>query len=49
MKIPAAAFVAAVAGGLVLCRRAGGVTRQALLANNLVTQIAFLLAYLANR
>lgn len=39
--------VVAVAGGLVLCRN--GLRRGPLLASNLLTQIAFLAAYLSNR
>jgi len=47
--VPAAAVVAAVAGGLLLCRASGGLRRRALLAVNMLTQIVFFLAYLANR
>jgi len=49
LSIPAAAIVAAVAGGPVLCRFGGGLTRRTLLSVNLATQIVFLLAYLANQ
>jgi uncharacterized membrane protein YozB (DUF420 family) len=45
--ISALAALAAVLGGLALCRRAGGLTHQVLLAANLLTQIVFLLVYLA--
>jgi hypothetical protein len=41
--------LAAVLGGAALCRAAGGPTRKALLASNVTTQIAFVLAYLAGR
>ena len=47
--VSAVAALSAIAAGLVCCRAAGGLTRRALLAANLLTQIAFLLAYLANR
>lgn len=43
----AAAIVVAIAGGYGLCRRCGGLTRGSLLAANLLTQLAFLLTYLA--
>ncbi len=45
--IPAVTVIVAVVGGLLLCRKAGGLTRQALLANNLLTQLAFWFAYVA--
>jgi hypothetical protein len=48
-SIPLVAILTAAAGGRILCRRAGGLRRDALLAVNLVTQIAFLAAYLVNR
>lgn len=48
LSIPAVAVAAAIAGGLAACRIAGGLTRSALLAVNFLTQLAFLLAYLAN-
>lgn len=47
LGISGAAIAAAIAGGLLLSRRSGGLTRSSLLAANLVTQLAFLLAYLA--
>ena len=47
VTVPAATILAAVVGGTVLCRQAGGPTRNALLAANLLTQIVFFLAYLA--
>jgi len=47
--IPAATIAAAVLGGAALCRRAGGLRRSSLLAANMLTQLAFLLAYLAGR
>ena len=49
LSISAAAVLAAIAGGVVLCRTAGGLNRRSLLAANLLTQLAFLAAYLANR
>lgn len=49
LGISATAVVAAAAGGVLLCRRWGGLCRSSLLAVNLLTQIAFLLAYLAHR
>jgi len=49
LSISGATIAAAVFGGILLCRRAGGLTRQALLAVNLLTQLTFLVAYLANR
>lgn len=45
--IPAVAAVVATVGGPVLCIRAGGLKRSALLAGNLLTQFAFWMAYLA--
>lgn len=42
-------ILAAILGGAGLCRLTGGLTRRALLAANVVTQIAFALAYLAGR
>lgn len=48
LSIPGVTIAVAIAGGLGLCRRAGGLKRSALLAVNLLTQTAFLLAYLAN-
>lgn len=47
LTVPVATILAAVVGGTVLCRRAGGPTRDSLLAANLFTQIVFFLAYLA--
>ena len=47
--ISGAAAASAIVGGLVLCRICGGLRRKALLAANLLTQIVFALAYLANR
>jgi F0F1-type ATP synthase membrane subunit c/vacuolar-type H+-ATPase subunit K len=48
LTISAAALVAAIGSGIGLCRFAGGVTRKNLLATSAVTQIVFLMAYLAN-
>ena len=47
LTIPVATFAGALIGGWTLCRRFGGPTRQALLATNLLTQIVFILAYVA--
>jgi hypothetical protein len=49
LSISATAIVTAAVGGVLLCRRWGGLCRAALLATNMLTQIAFVLAYLANR
>ena len=46
---PLAAIVAALGGGALLARRGGALTRPALLAANVLAQLAFLLAYLAVR
>ncbi len=48
LNISGCAILTAVIGGILLCRASGGLTRRALLANNVLTQMAFLLAYLAN-
>ena len=48
LSIPAAPVLAAIFGGWALCRAEAGPTRRALLAANMLTQIAFILAYLAN-
>ncbi len=42
-------ILAAIAGGVGFCWRAGGPTRRALLSANVATQIAFLVTYLAGR
>ncbi|MFW6146386.1 MAG: hypothetical protein ACOC7R_03535, partial [Planctomycetota bacterium] len=42
-----AALLAGGAGAVAICKVTGGVTRRALLAANLATQLAFLLGYLA--
>jgi len=47
--VPLATIVAAIAGGIGFCRPPGGLTRQGLLAANLATQIAFVMAYLVGR
>lgn len=49
LGISAAAMLAAVGGGLLLARRRGRVDRTVLLATNLLTQITFLLGFLAVR
>lgn len=49
LTVPAVTILGAIAGGVVLSRRTGGLTRRALLANNLLTQLVFIVAYLANR
>lgn len=48
LSIPAAPVLAAIFGGWALCRTDAGPTRRALLSANMLTQIAFILAYLAN-
>ena len=47
--VPLIPVVAAIASGVVFCRTSGGLCRGGLLATNLTTQMAFLLAYLAAR
>jgi len=47
--ISGAAVIAATAGGVLCCQATGGLNRRALLAANVLTQLAFLLAYLASR
>lgn len=49
LSISAVAVASGVLGGPLLCRREGGLTRRALLASNALTQLAFLLACLANQ
>jgi hypothetical protein len=49
LSISATAIATAAVGGVLLCRRWAGLCRTALLATNMLTQIAFVLAYLANR
>ena len=49
LAIAGAAVLAATAGGTLLCRATGGLKRDSLLAANLLTQIVFILAYLANQ
>ncbi|MHC4294120.1 MAG: hypothetical protein ACYSTL_00875 [Planctomycetota bacterium] len=41
--------VGAIAAGLICCRLTGGLTRRALLAANIITQLVFILAYLGAR
>jgi hypothetical protein len=48
LNMPIACLSIAIAGGIVLCRRAGGLRRKPLLAANMLTQLTFVLAYLAN-
>jgi len=47
LPISAAAIIGAVLSGLVFSRLTGGLTRQALLAANVTTQVVFLLASIA--
>ena len=49
LTISLAAVVAAIGGGLTFCALEGGLNRRALLSTNLLTQIVFILAYVANR
>lgn len=46
--VSASAIATAVIGGMVLCRLLGGLRRSTLLAVNVLTQLAFLLGYLAS-
>ena len=48
LSIPAIPVLVAIFGGWALCRRCSGPTRRTLLSANMLTQIAFILAYLAN-
>jgi len=48
VTIPVVGVIAAVAGGLALARRNGAMDRNVLLATNLLTQLAVLLAVAAN-
>jgi len=48
LTISATAVAAALGGGPALVRRHGRVDRSVLLATNLLTQLAFLLAVVAN-
>ena len=48
LSISGVTILAAIGGGLVLARLTGGPTRRSLLAGNVLTQIVFILAYLAN-
>jgi len=47
--VPLATIIAAIAGGVGFCHVWGGLTRQGLLAANLATQIAFVMACLVGR
>jgi hypothetical protein len=49
ISMSAAAIVTAIAGGAALAHRTRGLKRSTLLAANVLTQLAFVLAYLANR
>ena len=49
LSISAAVIFASIAGGAVLGRLNGGLNRKTLLGANLLSQIVFILAYLANR
>ncbi len=49
LSIPAATVFVALGGGWLVVRRTGGLNRRALLAVNILTQLIFLFAYLANR
>jgi hypothetical protein len=49
LMVPGVTIVFAIAAGRVLCAREGGLTRRVLLAVNVLTQLVFLAAYLANR
>ena len=47
LTIPAVTIVAAIISGLVMCRATGALSRRGLLAGNMLTQIVFVLAFLA--
>ncbi len=47
LTIPGATIIAALAGGSIMSRRNGGLTRDILLAVNILTQLTFIIAYLA--
>lgn len=47
LSISGVTIAAAVAAGALFCRKDGALTRRALLAGNLLTQLVFLLSYLA--
>ena len=49
LSISVVAMVAGAASGPVICRQRGGLDRNVLLGANLLPQLAFMLAYLANR
>jgi hypothetical protein len=49
ISMSAVTIFAAIGGGVVLSRRAGGLRHSALLAANVLTQLVFVLTYLANR
>jgi hypothetical protein len=49
LTIAGSAFACGLVCGWGFCRLAGGLNRRALLAANVLTQMVFLLAYLANR
>ena len=49
LAISGATIFAAIAAGMIFCRKTGGLTRRALLAANISTQMVFLLAYLVTR
>ena len=47
LTIPAVTIGTAIVGGLVLCRATGALSRRGLLAGNILTQIVFVLVFLA--
>jgi hypothetical protein len=49
LSTPGATIVAAIAGGAIICRTQGGLRRNGLLCANVLVQLVFMLAYLANR
>ena len=49
ISISAATIIAAIAGGIAMAHRTKGLKRNTLLAVNVLAQLAFALAYLANR
>ena len=49
VAIPASAIVTAIGAGVALCRLTGGLNRRALLATNVLTQMAFVMTFIAGQ
>jgi hypothetical protein len=47
LAVPGTGVIAGIAAGMLGCRATGGLTRRGLLAANIITQIAVLLAYIS--